>query len=163
MSAYIAEIEKVDPLPKADRLDIYSFDEHALLSSKINGTIPRYKIGDLVVFCPVGSIIPEYLLRQGFWIPDRPSVENPVTIPDGQPDLRPGHGVLGGVNGDEVCPFTIRTFVSKGIMFPVYHQYDDPEEHDGLIYNEDKTSMLVVKGTLVSDFLGIKHINPTSD
>jgi RNA ligase (TIGR02306 family) len=105
----VVRVSKVEKHPNADRLDLVYFRDFAVVSAKLEDGSPRYKAGDLVVYVPEGSIVPEYLLRQGFW------------------DEKNNKGMLAGSQGNRVKAIKLRGILSQGIMFPVI-QFDWGQE-----------------------------------
>lgn len=71
------------------------------ISAKLDDGSPRYQPGDLVVFIADGAIVPEALLRDGFW------------------DHEKNQGCLRGPRGDRVKAGNFAGVRSDGIMFPV--------------------------------------------
>lgn len=119
MSAFEVLVEKVvnvEDHPNADRLSIVTVRGYKCISSKVpdgaGGIKPRYNIGDLVVYIPEGAIVPEMLLKAGFW------------------DTEKNKGILAGKNGDRVKAIKLRGVLSQGILFSV-NMYDgyDADEH----------------------------------
>lgn len=104
MTAIVCRIESVEKHPKADRLDIYTVNGNKCISSRIAvGSVmtPRYIVGDVVLYIPVGNRVPYHLLKDGYWDDDT---------------YRP---ILGGEFGNEVEKITLRGVESSGIMIPV--------------------------------------------
>lgn len=138
----VERISQVDAHPKADRPMVYTVGDHKVISSNLEDGSPRYKIGDLVVYCPPDVIVPEYILKDGWW------------------DSENNKGVLGGENGDIVTATKIRKVLSEGIMFPVKkHTVVAPSGNADINYcatNERGDYMLVYEGSIVTEFLGFK-------
>lgn len=97
------KIEKVESHPGADKLDIIKLEgmDYILISQK-----GLRKVGEIVIYCPEDSLIPEYLLRQGFW------------------DEARGKGMLSGSLGNRVKPKRLRGVFSEGIIFKLEYQMD---------------------------------------
>lgn len=133
----------VEHHPDADRLSLIRIGGYACISAKLEDGSHRYKEGDLVVYVPEGAVVPEWLLRQGFW------------------DEGKGRGILAGSNGDRVKAIKLRGIFSQGILFPV--QTDSP---DGLPYgrgflrNDKGEEHFVNDGTDVAAFLNITKYEP---
>ena len=89
--------------PNADRLSIVKLEGYSyqIISGKLEDGSHRYKAGDLVVYVQEGSLVPEYLLRQGYW------------------NEKTNQGILAGKAGNRVKPITLRGVLSEGIMFSV--------------------------------------------
>lgn len=102
-------------------------------------------IFDLVVYCAPDVIVPEYLLKDGWW------------------DSENNKGVLGGENGDVVTATKIRKVLSEGIMFPVKNHtvvtsFDDADINY-CVTNERGDYMFVYEGSIVTEFLGFKFLS----
>jgi RNA ligase (TIGR02306 family) len=144
----IVRITKVEDHPNADRLSLNYFREYITISAKLEDGSHRYKEGDLVVYVPVGAIVPEWLLKKGFW------------------DEKNNKGILAGSKGNRVKDLKIRGVLSQGIMFPV----ESPTQseytvafclsNEGILTNED-ISIGVNEGDNVAEFLGITKYEPT--
>jgi RNA ligase (TIGR02306 family) len=144
----IVRINKVISHPNADRLSLNYFNEYITISAKLENGSHRYKEGDLVVYVPVGAIVPEWLLKKGFW------------------DEKNNKGILAGSKGNRVKDLKIRGVLSQGIMFPV----ESPTQseytvafclsNEGILMNED-ISIGVNEGDNVAEFLGITKYEPT--
>jgi RNA ligase (TIGR02306 family) len=144
----IVRINKVISHPNADRLSLNYFREYITISAKLEDGSHRYKEGDLVVYVPVGAIVPEWLLKKGFW------------------DEKNNKGILAGSKGNRVKDLKIRGVLSQGIMFPV----ESPTQseytvafclsNEGILTNED-ISIGVNEGDNVAEFLGITKYEPT--
>jgi hypothetical protein len=104
MSNFKVTVEKVHTVedhPNADRLSLVRVLGHTCISAKLDDGSHRYKPGDLVVYVGENTIVPDYLLKDGFW------------------DETKGHGILGGKNHNVVKPIKLRGMFSLGILFPV--------------------------------------------
>jgi RNA ligase (TIGR02306 family) len=101
-SVKVHQIKKgsVTDHPGADRLSLVKIDGYTCISAKVDGN-HRYKAGDLVVYVPEGAVVPENLLRMGFWNEEQ------------------GKGILAGAAGNRVKAMKIRSVYSQGILFPV--------------------------------------------
>jgi tRNA-binding EMAP/Myf-like protein len=120
-AVHVCEIVQVDAHPNADRLNLVTISHpdgpKTLVSGKVtisvqvtsdDGTpkteidyVPRYVVGDHALYVPVGSRVPEYILRDGFW------------------NEKKNCGGLGGENGDIVEPRPIRGIESAGLLLRV--------------------------------------------
>lgn len=96
----VEQIVSVENHPNADRLTINKVRGYNLISNKLEDGTPRYKTGDWVVYCPEDSIIPEFLLKRGYW------------------DEETGKGYLAGKEGNRVKALKLRGILSQGIIFP---------------------------------------------
>lgn len=146
----IVRITRVEDHPNADRLSLNYFREFVTISAKLGDGSHRYRVGDLVVYVSEGSVVPDSLLRQGFW------------------DERKNKGILAGTKGNRVKPVVLRGVLSQGIMFPV-DSIDEMDDVDEGIVKETKPAIwidpsnkhlsnfkTVVEGEDVAEFLGIE-------
>lgn len=102
MTATVTRVSKVEQHPDAPHLDMVYFEKFpGVVSMKLEDGSPRYYAGDFVVYVAEGSIVPDYLLRQGFWNED----EN--------------KGLLAGPKGNRVKASNFRGVRSHGILFPL--------------------------------------------
>lgn len=115
----VAITNPVEDHPNADRLSVIKIGGYTCVSAKLDDGSHRYHTGDLVIYVPEGAVVPEFLLRKGFWNED----EN--------------KGILAGPNGDRVHPLKLRGIFSQGILFPVQFDQDPPltDELVGRIYS----------------------------
>ena len=95
----VVRITAVEHHPNADRLSLVNFRGFTTISAKNDDGSHRYAVGDLAVYVPEAAIVPERLLRMGFW------------------DEAKGRGLLAGSKGDRVKAVRLRGIVSQGIMF----------------------------------------------
>lgn len=126
-------VNPVEHHPNADRLSLVKIDGYTCISAKQSDGSHTYNVGDLVVYVPEAAVVPEYLLKQGFW------------------DSKKDKGILAGKNGDRVKAIRLRGIFSQGILFPV---------KDNMVENENGEAMLVSEGTNVAEFLGITKYEP---
>lgn len=129
----VMRVESVDHHPNADRLSVMKIRNFNVISAKLEDGSHRYSEGDLVVYVQEGSVVPEYLLRKGFW------------------DESKNRGILAGTLGNRVKPIKLRNILSEGIMFPL---------ENGGVFNATGEFMPVAEGTDVSSFLGIVKWEP---
>ena len=135
MSDFKVCVEKIDSVenhPNADRLSLIQIKGYTAISAKLEDGSHRYNPGDLVVYIPCASIVPEYILRDGFW------------------DESKNKGMLAGSNGDRVKEIRLRGIFSEGILLPVV---------DGKISNQIETISVFLDDD-VSEFLGITKYEP---
>jgi RNA ligase (TIGR02306 family) len=98
----IVRVLSVEHHPNADRLSIVKILGYTAISGKLEDGSHRYKEGDLVVYIPSASILPEWLLKEmDFW------------------DKEKNMGSLAGSNGDRVKPLRLRGIYSEGVLYPV--------------------------------------------
>jgi RNA ligase (TIGR02306 family) len=137
-------VESSTDHPNADRLSIVKLKgyDYKIVSAKLEDGSHRYKKNDWVIYVQSDSIVPEYLLRQGFW------------------DDNKGMGILSGKHGDRVKPIKLRGITSEGIMFghPTIRNVDY-FEMDCIVQNETDTDCFCL-GDDVSEFLGITKYEP---
>ncbi len=140
--------------PNADRLSIVKLKgyDYKIVSGKLEDGSHRYKRNDWVVYVQADSIVPEWLLKHGYW------------------DEAKGTGFLSGKLGNRVKPIKLRGVTSEGIMFgaPIISNVDyfemDCLVHKGLnptgdMTNETSTICRCI-GEDVSEFLGITKYEP---
>lgn len=122
--------------PNADRLSIMKIFGFPVISGKVDGE-HRYKKGDHVVYVPEAGLVPEYLLRQGFWDEDKKK------------------GILAGSNGNRVKPIKLRSIFSNGIMFPL-----EQKMGGWVLENGAGERRLFEDGDDAAEFLGIEKYEP---
>lgn len=152
MSEFAVRVVSIDlPVedhPDADRLSIIKIGGYLCISAKVenaDGTLRhRYEVGDLVVYVPEGAVVPEYILRQGFW------------------DEKNQKGILAGSKGDRVKAKRLRGIFSQGILLAVDMDEKSlvggPER--GWIANKDGIGVFVREGFDVAEELGITKYEP---
>lgn len=139
MSKFEVLVERVDDVldhPNADRLNLVKIRGYHCVSAKLDDGSHRYKPGDVVVYVPEDSIVPEYLLRRGFW------------------NEKTNTGLLAGPNFDRVKAIMLRGSLSQGIIFPVSVEASNTGAIGYFIDNEKHTTIVRV-GDNVAEFLGI--------
>lgn len=135
--------QPVEHHPDADRLSLIRIGGYVCISAKLEDGSHRYKQGDLVVYVPEGAVVPEYLLKPGFW------------------DEKNNKGILAGKNGDRVKAKKLRGVFSQGILFPVETNYPDGLPYGrGYLTNDKGEEHFVNAGTDVAAFLGITKYEP---
>jgi len=120
--------------PKADRLNVNTLGEFTLISNKKEDGSARYKVGQLMIHIPIGAIVPNYLLKDGYW------------------DEKEGKGILGGEDGNIVEGRKMKGIVSQGLIMPL-DVYNDGYD---FIINGNGDPYRVFEGDDVTDFLGIE-------
>jgi len=152
----VEKVLNVEDHPNADRLSIVTVRGFRCISAKVGeDNHPRYKTGDLVIYVPEGAIVPEWLLKKGFW------------------NDKDDKGMLAGPKGDRVKAIKLRGEVSQGILFSVdtYPEYDSETDfvlkewlkskfaydQSWSIKNLDEA---VEEGTDVTELLGITKWEP---
>jgi RNA ligase (TIGR02306 family) len=137
----IIRVDKVIDHPNADRLSLNYFREYVTVSAKLEDGSHRYKAGDYVIYVPEGAVIPEFLLRRGFWNEEK------------------NKGMLAGSNGDRVKGIKLRQILSQGIMFSVdYFDGFDPEQH--FVLKHFHPEFEVEEGKDVAELLGVVKYEP---
>lgn len=103
----VVKIDSKENHPNADRLTIYKIGGYTCISNKLADGSDRYNVGDLVVYIPSDSVLPEALLKKmEFW------------------DEEKGKGVLAGSLGNRVKPLKLRGIFSEGVLYPVHCTYE---------------------------------------
>lgn len=152
-SCPVVRVASVENHPNADRLSIVKLEGlgYTCISAKLADGSPRYAVGDLVVYVPSASVLPEWLLRRmDFWNEEL------------------GKGTLAGSNGDRVKPMRLRGVFSDGVLVPVKQavhvvgrQINRPNVVEGPTSPErDATQFIVAVGDDASSFLGITKYEP---
>ena len=167
MSEFKVEVVKVDNVidhPNADRLTIVSIGGYECIANKKDDGSWRYQPGDLVVYIPEGSVLPEWLLKKmGFWDEDKQK------------------GMLSGSKGNRVKAIKLRGTVSQGVLYPVwFHKAAEPkyDKHyiegaevlvesdaearlwDTTLNSMRPSKVLVEEGDDVAEFLNIIKYEP---
>lgn len=134
----VLPVQNVRDHPDADRLSIMDVLGFVTISAKLEDGSHRYQDGDLVVYVGESSLVPDYLLKPGFWKED----------PTGETE---GKGMLAGSKGNRVKAMRLRGVFSQGIMFALA---------DGCVVNEAGDILNVSEGDDVAEFLGITKYEP---
>ncbi len=145
----VVRVDSVEKHPNADRLTIVRIGGYTCIANlKEDGTW-RYNPGDLVVYVPADTVVPEATLKAiGFW------------------DETKGKGILAGSKGDRVKPMKLRDVFSEGILIPVWI---GPCEIEGTtpsyIVNMTPEGQTVWRNQIkvgddVSDFFGLTKYEP---
>lgn len=139
MSTFEVPVVRVDDIfdhPNADRLSIVKIKGFNCVTAKLENGSNRYSKGDLVIYVPEGALVPEYLLKMGFW------------------DDAKGKGMLAGTKGNRVKAIKLRDVVSQGILFPlVYDGYD-------WLVDLTKDVKSVKEGDNLADHLSVEKWEP---
>lgn len=142
----IRRIASVENHPDADRLSLNKIDGFTIVSNKHEDGSHRYKAGDLVIYVPENAIVPEYLLRQGYWNEEK------------------GIGYLAGKEGNRVKPIKLRGVLSEGIVFPVEKVrgvgYTTNRNLTNNTVHNNKDTLFIDEGDDVAEFLGITKWAP---
>lgn len=138
----VDKIINVEKHPNADRLSIVTIRGFNCISANVGeDNRPRYKIGDLVIYVPEDTIIPEYLLKKGWF------------------DYEKNRGVLSGKNGDRVKSIKLRGIISTGILFSV-DTYPEYNPETDFVLREEYPDLDIREGLDVSELLGFKKYEP---
>lgn len=137
----VLKVEQVNDHPNADRLSIIKVEgyDYSIVSAKLDDGAHRYVPGNPVIYCQSDSIIPEYLLRRGFWNEEQ------------------NKGILAGTHGNRVKPIKLRGITSEGILFAVNPSFFVEDEY--LVTGETESRYFKF-GDDVSEFLGITKYEP---
>jgi len=129
----VVKVEEVFAHPNADTLEIARVLGYQCIVR--SGYVSK---GDLVVFIPEGSIVPEWLLKEiGLW------------------SANTGKGRLAGRQGNRVVPANLRGEISEGLLYPLSWKAD---ENTGVIWalkTPDVVMTGVKEGDDVKDLLGV--------
>lgn len=88
---------KIEPHPNADMIELAIVGDYRSIVRKGD-----FKTGDLGVYIPTGSVVPEWLLKKlGLW------------------DDEKGKGRLAGKDGNRVKEIRLRGILSEGLIYPV--------------------------------------------
>jgi RNA ligase (TIGR02306 family) len=141
MSTFEVKVRKLEPgsvtdHPDADRLSLIKIMDYVAISAKLEDGSHRYSEGDLVVYVPEGAVVPDYLLKPGFWNDEK------------------NMGILSGPKGNRVKAMRLRGIFSQGILFGVEHnmQY--------FLTVADGSKVEVFEGQDVAELLGIEKYSP---
>lgn len=156
----VVSIDEATDHPNADRLTINTIGGYQCVSNKREDGSWRYQAGDLAVYIPEASVVPEALLKHmGFWDNDKDK------------------GMLAGSKGNRVKAIRLRGVFSQGILMPVrtaddgnYLSFPSNDEFTSITddcltkagVNVSGTLMHVAveKGQNVADMLGITKYEP---
>lgn len=153
----VVRIDSKEKHPDADRLTIYHIGGYTCISNKLEDGSDRYNEGDLVVYIPADSLLPDWLLmKMDFW------------------DYEKNKGTLNGSKGNRVKPCKLRGIFSEGLIYPAltvnefnsnFSNLAEKEGETKYIWNDSDVSGYVKyipaeEGDDVSDFLGIEKYEP---
>jgi RNA ligase (TIGR02306 family) len=166
MSSFAVKViqitQPVEEHPNADKLNIVKIDGFTLIAGKLEDGSPRYKVGDVVIYVPEAAVVPDWLLRQGFW------------------DEENDRGILSGPFFNRVKAVRLRGIFSQGILFPVqsgehppqsdelvgtpylsFKVPNDAKAADGsLLFDDGWEEIEIAPGENVAGLLGIKKYEP---
>lgn len=138
----VVKINNVEKHPNADRLTLVHIGGYRCVANLNDDGSWRYNAGDLVVYIPEGAVVPEWILRRGFW------------------DEKNNKGMLAGPEGNRVKAIKLRNVISQGILFPVC---TDEKNSFIEVWNDEIKSYekrLVKEGDNVSELLGVIKYEP---
>jgi RNA ligase (TIGR02306 family) len=148
-SVNVVKIDSVEDHPNADRLSLVKIAGYICIANKLEDGSARYKAGDLVVYIPEASLVPDWLLKKmNFW------------------KEAEGKGTLHGSQGNRVRAIKLRGIVSQGILYAgnqtvMIGSLETPNKKTldikNDLINEEK---VVFEGSDVSEFLGIIKYEP---
>ena len=140
-NVFVERVAHVENHPNADRLSLISIRGYKCISAKLEDGSPRYKVGDLVIYIPEDAIVPEFLLKRGFWNAEK------------------NQGILAGKKGNRVKAVKLRDMLSQGILFSVdpYEGFE-PESHFALRFAYPELD--IHEGLDVAELLGIEKYVP---
>jgi len=108
----VVRIDEVSKHPNADRLSLNRVGGYTCISNLKDDGSFRYAVGDLAVYVPADTVIPENVLKRiGFW-KDTDREGNPLPVESQK-------GMLAGKRGDRVKPMKLREIFSEGILIPL--------------------------------------------
>lgn len=141
MATLKAEVLKLNILehPNADALEIAQVMGYQSIVRK-----GQFKTGDLAVYIPEQSVVPEWILRRlGLW------------------DDEKGKGKLVGPDGNRVKAVKLRGVISQGLIFPLEHVYNPTvQQDDWRVILECGNEYWVDPNEDVTDLLGITKWEP---
>lgn len=130
----VVRIDDVQKHPDADRLDIVTIGGYLCIANKHEDGSSRYQVGDLVVYIPEQSVLPEWMMkRMEFW-----------DVNKNKPSFR------------YVKAKKLRGIFSQGILYPAI--YDDGEWSITRPINDYMDN--IQEGDNVAEFLGIIKYEP---
>ena len=144
-STPVVKILDVIEHPNADRLNIVKVLGYTCISNKLEDGSPRYKAGDLAVYIPSASVLPEWLLKKmDFWNSEK------------------NIGGLAGPEGNRVKPLKLRGIFSEGILMKISTDYPNGLPYGSGVVRNDSTNeeQFVNEGDDVSDLLDIIKYEP---
>lgn len=141
LKAEVVELE-IEEHPNADALEIAKVRGYQSIVRK-----GQYDTGDLAVYIPEQSLVPEWVLRRlNLW------------------DDEKGKGGLAGKQGDRVKPIKLRGVLSQGLIFPLekgeMHLEEDWAVPCYSFTNNEGEDWAVFNGQDVTDLLGITKWEP---
>lgn len=152
-SIKVVRIMDVLPHPNADRLEIIPIGGFQVVAGKGN-----YKPGDLAIYIPPDSIVPERAEYSFVW--EKDGQGNPRNLILGEPVPEKYR---------RITVKRLRKEYSEGLLMPTIEPYRDTLDGAdlykpfALLRDTDGKQIEVVEGDDVTEFLGITHWNPPED
>lgn len=130
---------KVEDHPNADKLDIVKLESQEYVCIAQKGL---YQNGDIALYIPTNAIVPEHILKPGFW------------------DETKQKGILAGSLGNRVKPKRLRGIFSEGILIrPITIERDRTHYY---VRNEETNVNWILDFEMdYAEFLGIKKYEPS--
>jgi hypothetical protein len=124
-----------------ETLTIVTVDDHEVVANKLEDGTPRWKVGEVCVYVPENSILPEDVLKaRGYWNDEK------------------NKGLLGGSKGNRVKMQRFAGHESRGLLFKVGQSSDI---NPGLWFERgDEVWEDIGIGSDVTEFLGITEYIP---
>lgn len=141
MSEFAVTVERIraiEPIPDADKIELAAIGEYRSVVAK-----GAFKPGDLAVYIPEASVLPEWLIEKLNLV-----------------------GKLSGGQKNRVKAIKLRGCLSQGIVYPTSEVNTWTNDSYGCVmravrgHSEDDIQMDVVEGDDVTEFLGIKKYDP---
>lgn len=138
----VRQISEITPHPNADLLEFARVDGYQSLVPK-----GKYKAGDLAVYIPEASLLPEFVLRtNGLW------------------DENLGKGKCAGPEGNRIKAVKLRGCLSQGLLHPLSYLDDHPLGAGWYLQDDEAGLWNVAEGDNVAGMLRItKHIPAVPD
>lgn len=146
-SVPVLRIDAIEKHPNADSLEIA-----VLRGFRCIVKIGEFEPGDIAVYIPEASVLPDWLLRKlGLW------------------DEEKEKGKLAGTAGNRVKAVKLRGIVSQGLLYPIFLDQDnlpfiDTEDDTYTLYDFEHSDLEVVKSRCididVAPELGITKYEP---
>ncbi len=129
--------------PNADRLSIAKIGGYLCISNKLEDGSHRYNKGDYVFYVPEGALLPEGLLKRGYW------------------DEKKEKGILAGSRGNRVKALRLRGILSQGLIFPIRVEVSSGQTLLWADSLTDSSAFGVVEDSDVAEYYGIVKYEPT--
>jgi RNA ligase (TIGR02306 family) len=137
----VCRIGSVVKHPNADTLYICKINDWTTITNRSD----RF-VGELVVYIPEGSILPEWMLKRlEFW------------------NAETNKGILAGSDGNRLKAMKLRGVLSQGVMFPVEINLDNTDPYNTVVTHYIRTENVrvqVSEGDDVHEALGVTKYEP---